>query len=334
MTAFENNLALGTSCLGLHPSHYLDVKLRAAANHGFTGIEIVYGDLERFSDRHKLSMTAAADRIRQLCDNSGLHILSLCPFENFEGSQAPLEERLEVAKSWMNIARILKAKHIQVPAQFDRSASTDESVIVSELQQLADLGLAVEPIVAIAYEPMGWSIRYSTWESALQLSNLVDRPNFGLCLDSFHEASKHWGNPADPSGKQPRADQNLADSLQRFEKEFPIEKLFYVQLSDGERFDPLYSKSHPWYLEGEDPLFTWSKHARPFPLESEIGGCMPVVEIVRTWLVNKGFNGWISLETFDRRMRDSTFKPEDGASRAVRSIKRLQKATGGGDPRL
>ncbi|KAJ4287218.1 hypothetical protein N0V90_012616 [Kalmusia sp. IMI 367209] len=310
-----DNLALSTCCLGLHPSHTLEAKLSAAAKYGFQGIEIVYGDLERYSVVHNLNITSAANQIRKLCDELKLHILALCPFENFEGYPSLLSERLETAQRWMTIARILGAEYVQVPAQYDTSASTDEATIVTELQALADLGTATEPVISIAYEPMGWSIRYSTWESTLRLTSLVNRSNFGICIDTFHIASKIWGDPSHSSGKYPSGDRELVDSLGRLVREFPLEKLFYIQLSGGEKFSPVYSSTHPWYLEGEAKEFTWSKHGRPFPLESGYGDYMPVVEITEA-LFQTGYKGWVSLETFDRRMRVSAYKVETAAERA------------------
>jgi sugar phosphate isomerase/epimerase len=322
-----SKLALSSSCLGLHPSHSLDDKVKAAAKHGFNGIEIVYGDLEHYSHVNRLSTTSAAHRIRGLCDTLNLHILSLCPFENFEGHPSPLKTRLNAAKEWIDLARVLKAEYVQVPAQFGRDASTDKAVIISELQQLADLGAAAEPRIGIAYEPMGWSIVYKSWESALELTKLVNRPTFGICIDSFHVASLLWGDPSHASGKYPDADRSLASSLARLGRELPLEKLFYVQLSGGERFSPVYSSRHPWYLEGEAKEFTWSRHARPFPLEAEVGDYMPVVEILQA-IVQTGYKGWISLETFDRRMREPGSDIETAAARAGTSVQRLRKATG------
>ncbi|KAF2442129.1 AP endonuclease, family 2 [Karstenula rhodostoma CBS 690.94] len=276
-------LALSSSCPGLHPSHLLDDKIRAAAKHGFAGIEIVYGDLECYSHANSLNITSAAHRIRELCDTFELHILSLCPFENFEGHPSPLKDPMDVAKEWIELARILR---------------TDISVIVRELQQLVDLGAAAKPPVGIAYEPMGWSIVYKSWESALGLTKLVSRPNFGICIDSFHVASLLWGDPSHASGKYPDADRNLASSLARLVRELPLEKLFYVQLSGGERFSTVYSSQHPWYLEGEAKEFTCSKHARPFPRNSETI-C---------------------------RMREPDFHIDTAATRARTSVGRLRKA--------
>lgn len=321
----SSKLALSSSCLGLHPSHLLDDKIRTAAKHGFAGVEIVYGDLERYSHANSLRMNSAARRIRELCDTFKVHILSLCPFENFEGHPSPLKKRLEVAKGWIDLARVLRAEYVQVPAQFGRDASTDSSIIVRELQQLADLGAAADPQISIAYEPMGWSIVYKSWESALELTKLVKRANFGICIDSFHVASLLWGDPSHASGIYPDADRKLAESLARLVHELPLEKLFYVQLSGGERFSPVYSSQHPWYVEGEAKEFTWSKHARPFPLEIQLGDYMPVVETFQA-IIQIGYKGWISLETFDRRMREPEFNIETAATRAETSVRMLRKA--------
>ncbi|KAF2625689.1 xylose isomerase-like protein [Macroventuria anomochaeta] len=323
---FSNKRAISTSSLGLHASHTLDSKIRAAAYHSFTGIEIVYADLEAYGNTHKLDLAAAADQVCQLCLQLGLQVLSLCPFENFEGHNSPLQDRLAKAAHWMDTARTLGAAYIQVPAQFGPDVTGDEAVVVSELQKLADLGSAAEPVISIAYEPMSWSTFYSTWQDAVHLTELVGRKNFKICLDTFHIATKLWASPHDPSGKYPDADRRLAEDLRAFLKEFPMEKLAYIQLSDAERFDPPFSKQHSWYTEGEAAEFTWSKHARPFSLEIENGGYLPVVDIVRAWVIDKGYEGWVSMETFDRRTRGEKVTTEQCAVRAERSWKSLEKA--------
>lgn len=324
MARFSNKLAASTSSLGLHPSHTLDRKIRAAAGHGFEGIEVVYGDLKTYSDLHSLSIETGAEQVRQMCERCHLSILALVPFENFEGSKTPLQDRLSTAAHWINIAHILRATYIQVPSQYDRNCIGNEAVIVSELQQLADLASATTPVISIAYEPMSWGIHYPTWESSLRLAELVDRLNFGICLDSFHVITRLWASPFEPSGRYPNGARDLADSLRRCVTQLPMEKLFFVQFSDGERFDPPFLKTHPWYVDGEAPEFTWSKHARPFPLETEYGGYMPMAEVAQAWLVDKGFKGWVSLESFDRRMRDERFKPESAAARGQKAWQKLQ----------
>lgn len=51
---------------------------------------------------------------------------------------------------------------------------------------------------------------------------------------------------------------------------------------------------------------------------------MPVLEIVKAWVVDKGYTGWISMEVFDRRMRNAEFNPQDAGKRARKSWETLQ----------
>ncbi|KAF2002098.1 xylose isomerase-like protein [Amniculicola lignicola CBS 123094] len=291
-----NPLALSTSCLGLHPSHALDDKLKTAARHGFRGIEIVYGDLETFARTQNSSPISAAQSIRMLCNNLNLHILSLCPLENWEGDTSrALEERFRIARDWIVLARILQADYVQMPAQFGtKDVTGDEHTLVRELRALADMAAEDEPSISIAYEPMSWSTYYSTWQSALRLAEMVDRLNFGICLDTFHIATEMCCSPH--------------DSL----------KLFYIQLSDCALFTPPFSPGHPWYNASEAAEFSWSKNGRPFPLEEELGGYMPVVETVRAW-------------TFDWRMREEGFGVGEGGRRVESCVERLREALALGD---
>lgn len=316
----SNKIAIATVSLGQHATHTLDQKILAAAQHGFAGIELVYPDLSAYAETNNLSMSTAAENIKELCADHKLAIVSLAPFENFEGSTTPLEERLEIARHWIGIARKLGALYLQIPSHYKAEESTgDEALRISDLQKLADIGSAEQPVVSIAYEALSWGTHYSTWEDSLYVVEKVNRSNFGLCLDNFHVITKLWASAFEESGKFPNADNDLAQSLRRFKDHCPLDKIFYLQFSDGELFDPPFSDKHPWYLQGEAPEFTWSKHARPFPLESELGGYMPVVGVARTWIVESGFEGWVSLEVFDRRMREEGFSMDTAARRGIES---------------
>lgn len=319
-----NKLAIGSLSLGQHPSHALDHKIRAAAQAGFAGIEIVFSDLERFGQSNGLSLFEGASRINAICAENDLSIISLAPFENYKGDQSPLIDRLRKATRWIEVARILRASFLQIPAHYGADAIGNYDVILGELRQLCDLASSKHPLVSIAYEPMSWSTHHSTWESALKLVESVDRDNFGLCLDTFHILTKLWADPFAPSGQYPDAEELLRDSLRRFVRDCPLEKIFFVQLSDGERFDPPFSKEHPWYLESEAPQCTWSRHARPFPYEAELGAYMPVAEVARAWIVEKSYSGWVSMEIFDHRMRGKDCKVEHAAMRGMESWKKLR----------
>jgi sugar phosphate isomerase/epimerase len=172
---------------------------------------------------------------------------------------------------------------------------------------------------------MSWSLFCPTWQTAIHFTHLVNRPNFLICLDTFHIATKLWASPYTISGKYPDADRVLAADLDAFLKDFPLDKLAYIQLSDAERFNPPFSTSHPWYTPTEAAEFSWSRHGRPFPLETQYGGYLPLLEMLQTWVRDKGFVGWVSMETFDRRMRDAGVSVEDCAARAQRSCEGLER---------
>ncbi|KAK5082622.1 hypothetical protein LTR70_007540 [Exophiala xenobiotica] len=320
----DNKIAIASVSLGEHISHTLPRKISAAAGKGFAGIEITYPDLEGYAQSVSASMLDAAVQVRNLCKENGIEIIAFASFQNFEGSKLPLDERLATAKTWLAITRALGAEHLQMPAIYIRDINDDHDLMVSELRQLADLAGAHEPVIKLAYENLAWSTRCYLWEHALQMVQEVKRDNFGLCLDSFHLCVALWADAFSASGRQVDGDKNLQESLQRFVEEFPVEQLFYVQLSDGEPMTPPYSKDHPWYDPTLEPGHVWSNEARPFPLEKQCGTYMPVQTIAQAFLVDKGFTGWVSLETFDRRMRRKENGPEANAERGMKAWQTLK----------
>lgn len=319
-----NGLAIATPSLGLHPTHELPQKIVAAAEAGIGGIEITHPDLSEYATSSSTSILEAARGIRKLCEEKHLVILAFASFQNFEGQRSPLSERLQKAREWLAIAHALGAEHLQVPSNYDRSADGDADIIKSEFQLLADLASAYTPTIKIAYENLGWGTHCSLWQQALQTVQDVDRDNFGLCLDSFHFCAALWGDPFNRTGIQPNGKRKLDDSLRELSTQLPLEKLFYLQLSDGELMDPPYSKEHPWFDPTLEPGHVWSNEARPFPLEKEYGAYMPVLDVARAFLVDLGYTGWVSLETFDRRMKAEEQGPSQNARRAVRSWENLR----------
>lgn len=213
----SNPLAITTSSLGLHPSHALPEKIQAAASGSFSAIEIVYQDLEDYalSQEPPLNLLDAARAIYNLCLSVNLTVLSLNPFKNYEGHNSPLEERLDRARNWIDIAVCLKAQYLQVPSQFDtQNSSGDWTRMVTDLQALSDLAALYS--VDIAYEAVAWGTYIDTWEDSLRMVQDVNRENFGLCLDSFHIAARMWGDNTVEGGMREDADLALGKSLDRF----------------------------------------------------------------------------------------------------------------------
>lgn len=320
----DNKLAIASVSLGEHESHTLPRKIKAAAEHEFSGIEITWPDLEAFAASLSCSMLDTAKQVRELCENYGITIIAFASFQNFEGNKSSLHDRLATAKTWLAITRALGAEHMQMPAIYLRDIHNDHDLMVDELRQLADLAASSEPVIKLAYENLAWSTHCYLWEHALKMVQDVDRKNFGLCLDSFHLCVALWADAFSPTSRQTDGDEKLQESLGRLVKELPLDRLFYLQLSDGEVMDPPYSSSHPWYDPALEPGHVWSNEARPFPLETQFGAYMPVQEIAQAFLVGLGFQGWVSLETFDRRMRREESGPDVNAKRGIRAWSNLK----------
>lgn len=317
-----NKWAVASVSLGRHPSHSLERKLQAAKDNDFSGIELVYSDLLAHAASHNQPTRASAVQIRDLCHRLSLEILTLNPFKNFEGNCGiSLQERLAIADEWFEVAVDVGTSIIQMPSQFLENSTGDEAVIVPELRAFAD-SAAVHGL-KIAYEAVAFARHNSLWQDSLRIVEAVNRPNFGLCLDSFHIHARIWGDACVPSGMLPRATENLADSMKEFLQKCPRDKILYIQLSDASRFAPPLTDASPLLdgLEVRDFRLAWSRNFRPFPLEEP--GYFPVVDIARTWLLDYGWEGWVSLEGFLSETEEQSNGPEVMARRGGESIARL-----------
>lgn len=274
-----------------------------------------------FLDTHE-----AARSIGDMCSSAKLGVLALNPFKNFEGHISPLTDRLDSARHWMEIASCLGAKYLQVPSQFDiANSSPDWDRMVQELRQLSEL--AASHSINIAYEAVAWGSYIDTWEGSLLMVKDVDRSNFGVCLDSFHIAARLWGDCTIESGVRENGERELQASLNRFVETCPLDKVFYVQFSDAERFVPPLTTDHRFYQADCPSSLIWSRNMRLFPLEEKFGAYLPVLAIADALLKKKGWEGVISMEIFDWRMReDASRRPDDHAKRAIESWKKLVRA--------
>jgi hypothetical protein len=52
----------------------------------------------------------------------------------------------------------------------------------------------------LAYENWCWATHVPTWKDAWKIVQAVDRPNIGLCLDTFQTAGGELGDPTAPGG--------------------------------------------------------------------------------------------------------------------------------------
>ena len=297
--------------------HRMEDKVQAAADAGFKGIEIFYEDLEFLArelggeEDIESSLRHAAHLVRRLCDSLGMTIINLQPFRDYEGliSRERHEEKISELKGWLILCKTLRTDMIVIASVFPTPSPTatgNEDRIVDDLREVADLGAKEDPPIRFAYEAISWGAHVNTWQLAWKIVQETDRPNLGLCLDTFHVAAKVWANPESTTGRR----RDAADALRRNLKELVsvvgAERLFSIQLADAAKLDPPLSPQHVWHDPSQHPLMTWSRQARLFPLEKEMGAYLPVLEVLQSCVVDLGYRGWISLEVFNA----SLFAPD------------------------
>ncbi|KAH8738392.1 xylose isomerase-like protein [Ilyonectria robusta] len=329
--------AIMSASLGRAWLHSFEEKARQAAVHGFEGIEIFYEDLEYLAkslhDTTEPSVDqilSAASHMRKLLDELNLEVIGLQPFLFYEGlldreQHARLIEKIKV---WFKIAKLLGTNTIQIPANFlpAEQLTGDMDVIVSDMIELADLGLQKDPPIRFAYESLCWSTHIDTWEKSWEVVQKVDRPNFGLCLDTFNIAGRVWADPASPTGKTPNADSELKDSIGRLVRDVDLNKVFYIQVVDAERMEAPLVKGHPFHVDGNPPRMNWSRNARAFIYETDRGAYLPVEGIARALIEDMGYKGFVSMELFSRTMsEEGEHVPKEHARRGIEAWKKFVK---------
>jgi 4-hydroxyphenylpyruvate dioxygenase len=316
-----------------HPSvHGIVERLTRAAELGFKAIEIVDEDLVLEAAHHVGGRTDAqqldrAQIVKENCDKLGLLVLALQPFRFYEGllDREAHQEKIKKIRLWLKIARILDTTIIQVPSNWlDQGTTGDVEVIVADFIEMAELGLQQDPVIRFAYEAVAWGKYIDTWQGAWEVVKRVDRSNFGLCLDTFHIVGRVWGDPTAQNGRNPKANEDLQESLLQLVKEVDVKKVFYVQIGDAERLAHPLDQDHPFYSEDRPSRMSWSRNARLFAYEEDRGGYLPVELAVRAIVHGLLYSGWISLELFSRELFKSNPEvPLEYASRAADSWQKM-----------
>lgn len=328
--------------LGRASVHDFDTKIEQAAKAGFEGVEIFYEDLEylskwdqgmseeqNFSGSEEQAILAAAQEARRICDRYSLLVIALQPFLFYEGllDRSQHELKIQKLKTWFRIVRILGTDLIQIPSNFQSSGiSGDMDLIVEDMKELAALGLLETPPVRFAYENIAWATYVDTWDVLWEIVKRVDSSNFGCCLDTFNIAGRVWADPTSTTGKLPNADEDLARTLTNLVKTIDVRKVFYVQLSDGERLAAPLVEGHPFHTDGQPARMNWGRNARLFLYEQDRGGYLPVLDVAKAFMQRLGYSGWISMEMFSRTMFDpSPDTPRSHAERGFQSWQKLVK---------
>ncbi|KAK4210539.1 quinate-4 [Rhypophila decipiens] len=362
-------LAIPTMSLGhCWAGHSLDTKLDAAKSCGYQGVEVSYEDivgvalkqLPHLGGHHHLhhhhvgdkplelrfqlppfDLRAAASTIKAMCKDRDLEIISLQPFPEYEGliDAQEQESRFDLLLVWIGLARALGTDLIMVPANSLPKAevTSDLDRLAQDFQRACDAPQSQEdPPMHFAYEPRVSATYIDRWEYAWDLVERVDRPGFGLCLDTFHLAAVYFGDPSSPSGCLPDGAKPLKMSMDRLVRKLGKyhhhqghrDKVFLVQMGDARRLDePLYASAD---CDPEQrPSTTWSRDYRLFYREEPRGAFLPIREVADAIFNGVRYEGWVSLELFNKRMGcGDPNVPADLAQRGLDSWHRLTSDMG------
>jgi 4-hydroxyphenylpyruvate dioxygenase len=342
---------IASQSLGRAWYHNFEHKLEECARYGFEAIELFFEDLEAVANSLPLShpslpvgssfpdstekqerQLAAADYIRELCAHHDLEILCLQPFMHYEGrlDASSHVAAIEELHFWIKLAHHLGTDLIQIPSSFlpASECTGDRRKIVADLREVAEIGLQSHPPTRFAYEALAWGTHVDKWDDAWDVVQAVDRPNFGTCIDTFNLAGRIFADPASPSGLTATAHEDTQAALAKLRCELPraLEKVFYVEVCDGERLESPLVEGHAWFDPAQPARMSWSRNARLFPFEKP--GYLPALEILEA-VCEAGYAGHISFELFSRTANQPDKEvPEDHARRGAVAWRKLVEYMG------
>ncbi|KAH8173885.1 xylose isomerase-like TIM barrel domain-containing protein [Sarocladium implicatum] len=302
-------------------------KMRAIRKAGFDGMELSMPDLlsyasdlegRELSDSDLDPVLETSSQIKALAGDIGLRIMMLQPFARFEGWPKGSDERrdaFERAERWFRIMEAVGTDMLQIGSSDAEAISSSFDDHASDLAELADLAAARG--LRIAYENWCWASHASTWKEVWQIVKKADRPNLGLCLDTFQSAGGEVGDPTTQSGYIETVEKQVLEarwkvSLAELAKTVPPEKIFLLQISDAYKMDG------PIEAGDMRPRCAWSHDYRPLPCA---GGYLPVAEFLKA-VLKTGFKSWLSMEVFDSTDAGDRNAAEY-ADRAMMSLKKL-----------
>ena len=202
-------------------------KLETIAAAGFSGIELYEPDLTGFS--------GTVEQVAQKAAELGLTIEVFQLFQDFEGL-AGRERKAAFARldQKLQLVRALSAKTLLIGTSTRKDAATDLDSIVADFSRLADR--VADNGCRAALLALPWAAHLRKELDASRIVEAVDKPQFGLALNSFF---------------------SLADGSQAARlRDMAGQRIFHVQLVDAPTFASGISglNSQPNLLPGQGNL--------------------------------------------------------------------------------
>jgi 4-hydroxyphenylpyruvate dioxygenase len=216
-----------TSIASISISGRLDAKLRAIAEAGFNGVELLETDL--------LTYDASPREIGQTLRELGLKCTGLQPVRDFEGMAEPVRARnFQRIEHQFEIMQQLGAELLIVGSNASPVALGDRQRIVDDLGQLAERAQARG--MRIGYEALSWGRYVFDHREAWSVVKDTNHPALGLVLSSFHSLVRNV-----PIDSLPDIDPT---------------RIFLVHLADAPRMQMDYRtwSRHFRYLPGQGDL--------------------------------------------------------------------------------
>ncbi|KAI1080554.1 xylose isomerase-like protein [Whalleya microplaca] len=321
-----------TCSIGHKESHTLPLKFKAITEAGFDAIELSMPDILTYGKmlngqepgrKDYDTLVEIGKAIKAQAQEHNLRILMLQPFANFEGWPKGSKERQDAfdrAKGWMRIMEAVGTDMLQVGSSDAPGISLLFDDLASDLAELADLCAAKGQ--RIAYENWCWATRAPNWKDVWQIVEKANRPNIGLCLDTFQSAGGEWADPRAKSGlvegvSKEDLESRWKQSLAELAATIPAEKIYLLQISDAYKMDPpIEAKENE---EGLRPRGRWSHDWRPLPYD---GGYLPVQDFLKA-VLGTGFRGWLSIEVFDGKGPEKYSDMGEFGKKAMASLEKL-----------
>ncbi|GAA5945351.1 sugar phosphate isomerase/epimerase family protein, partial [Sporobolomyces koalae] len=330
-------LGIATLSLGSYSAgHFLPEKLQAAAQSGFNSVELFDNDWYTFRDdfaaQHGFPLPAkegdaasraAAQALRAIAKAAGVDFSCFQPLRAFEGflSEEDRQAAREHARGVLDILSLLETELLLVCSSTTPASQTtgDVDVIAADLSWLADLAASYSPPIRIMYEGLSFGTHRRRWQDAWEVIEKVNRPNLGLCLDSFNTLALEWADPYKHTGRlsdhvDAELDKNLAELVRRV----PGDRIFFYQVADGKFMSP---PLHPPTDPEVPRLRPWSRSSRLFPLEKSRGAYLPVDRFSDA-VIRTGYKGPWSVEVFNDSLSErGEAVPREHATRAFEALR-------------
>ena len=213
-----------------------------------------------------LTSTASAREVAALMRDLGLKCTLFQPFRDFEGMPDQLRPRI-----FERIERKFDLMQ-ELGANLLLVCSNVSPAALGDRKRIVndfrELGeRAAKRNLRVGYEALAWGRHVYDHRDAWSIVREVDHSSVGLILDSFHSLARNIPN----------------ESL----REIDPKRVFIVQLADA----PVVQMDY----------LSWSRHLRNMPGQ----GDLPIVDFVTT-LLERGYDGFLSLEIFNDRFRSTS----------------------------